>query len=348
MKPYVYGRGDDTVALVGDLVQSTIFGNVPVRVVDLGVQARVESCDKALDDFLTALKGFGAGVKMSTASDDPAILAAVGRGDLRKKSANIVLRPKAGVVGMFRMIPSPQCYAKPVAVFRYGSGGFYEEQSCEVLGDEIVYTTRMNIANLKPFAELAMKLADRHGLVLRASSKWTIAQSEALFIDGITSVWDEAGVNYKRILTDVALATIATDREGGWLWLLDNPNGDSGSDIADWVDGSRSMGSTLYCADGSSYEELPGGTAPDKLGTDLTGSNFFNPLGVIFAFASAIEMANPEMAKWLGKIRALALKYLELIDENERDTHKMLGFIHLAADNAAAYQTAMEMTKPAA
>ncbi len=339
-KPYVYGRGDETVRRVGDMIQEKLFGSIPVEIVDLGVEARIASQDGVLSDFLSALKNCGAGVKMSTASDDPRVLEALQAGTLKKKSVNILLRPGAGVVGMLRMIPAPKGYSKPVAVFRYGSGGFYEEQSCEVMDKDgtktAAYTTHMNLDNLAPFAELAMKLARQYGLALRVSSKWTIAKSEALFADGITSVWDAAGAEYKRILTDVGLATIATDREGGWLWLFDNPNGDSGSDIVDWIDGSRTMGSTLFCKDGSSYEELPGGTAPDKMETDLTGSNFFNPSGAIYAFISAIEQANPELSGWLGQVREAAIGYLDNTPDGSRGTEAMIDSVASAVAQPAA------------
>jgi isocitrate dehydrogenase len=182
----------------------------------------------------------------------------------------------------------------------------------------------MNLSDLRPFAQLAIRLAQTYGLELRISSKWTIAKSEQLFMERITAVFDEAGVSYQKLLTDVAFATMATQHEGGWLWLFDNPNGDSAADIVDWIDGSRSMCSTVFCLDGSCYEELPGGTAPDKFGTDLVGDNFFNPIGIINAFCSALLVANPSETDFVNRVRERAAQYLFCIHPDEYSTKEMV------------------------
>ncbi len=322
LNPIAFARGDQTAAEVAVLCREQIFGRFPTIDVPCDVAQRLATDDACISDFAIALNQCGAGVKISTATDDDRIRAA------SLGSANIKLRAATDVIAMFRMIDHPKGYKKPSAIMRFGSGGFYNEESCEVFqeaGEEFARVTSViNLSDLVPFAKLAIDLAQKHGLELRISSKWTIAQSERLFMERITKVFDDAGVPYQKTLTDVAFATLATRHEGGWLWLFDNPNGDSAADIVDWIDGSRSMCSTVYCLDGTSYEELPGGTAPDKFGTDLIGDNFFNPIGIINAFCSALTVANPAEEDFFARVEAGAAHYLQCIHPDHYSTKEMV------------------------
>jgi hypothetical protein len=92
------------------------------------------------------------------------------------------------------------------------------------------------------------------------------------------------------------------------------------------------MGSTLFCLDGSSYEELPGGTAPDKLKTDLKGGNFFNPGQIINGFSTAIEQANPSLAEPLAEVRQAAKDYLDSTSVEERGTFDMINAVAKVAN----------------
>jgi isocitrate/isopropylmalate dehydrogenase len=335
LNPIAFARGDQTAANVAELCRERIFGRFPTIDIPCDVEQRLETNDACIADFITALKQCGSGVKISTATDDDRIKAA-GLG-----SANIKLRAATDVIGMFRMIESPKGYRKQSGVLRYGSGGFYSEESCETYfenGKEFARVTSvMNLSNLRPFAELAIKLAEKYKLDLRVSSKWTIAQSEKLFFERIKNVFEEHGVSYEKSLTDVAFGTLATKREGGWLWLFDNPNGDSAADIVDFVDGSRSMCSTVYCLDGTSFEELPGGTAPDKLNTDLKGGNFFNPVGVINAFCTALAVVNPGEATFFAQVHKEADHYLRGTEAPDRSTYDM---VDCMADRLAKHELA--------
>lgn len=322
LNPIAFARGDQTAAQVAVLCREQIFGRFPTIDIPCDVEQRLATNDVCISDFVTALKECGSGVKISTATDDDRIHAA------SLGSANIKLRAATDVIAMFRMIDHPKHYEKPSAIMRFGSGGFYSEESCVIFqeaGDEFARVTSViNVSDLVPFAKLAMSLAKTHGLELRISSKWTIAQSERLFMDRITKVFDDAEVPYQKTLTDVAFATLATRHEGGWLWLFDNPNGDSAADLVDWIDGSRSMCSTVYCLDGTCYEELPGGTAPDKFGTDLTGENFFNPIGIINAFCSALLVVNPTGEDFFAQVEAAATGYLRCTHPDLYSTREMV------------------------
>ncbi len=325
LKPIAFARGDQTAAQVAVLCREQIFDKFPTIDIPCDVEQRLATNDACIGDFIAALKQCGSGVKISTATDDEQIKAA------KLGSANIKLRAATDVVGMFRMIAHPKGYQKPSAILRYGSGGFYSEEGCEIFeeaGEEFARVTSViNLSHLRPFAELAIRLAKQHALELRVSSKWTIAKSEALFYERIAKVFEEQSIPYQKSLTDVAFATLATRHEGGWLWLFDNPNGDSAADIVDFVDGSRSMCSTVYCLDGTSFEELPGGTAPDKLNTDLKGVNFFNPVGIINAFTTALEVVNPEEQLFFSRVHKEADHYLRGTEGPDRSTYEMVEWI---------------------
>jgi isocitrate/isopropylmalate dehydrogenase len=333
LNPIAFACGDQTAAQVALLCRDQIFGRFPTINVPCDVEQRLATNDGCIGEFIAALKQCGSGVKISTATDDGRIEAA-GLG-----SANIKLRAATEVVGMFRMIETPKGYRKSSAILRYGSGGFYSEESCKTYfedGKEFARVTSvMNISNLRPFAELAMKLAKKYKLDLRVSSKWTIADSEKLFSDRVIKSFNEAEATYEKILTDVAFATLATKHEGGWLWLFDNPNGDSAADIVDFVDGSRSMCSTVFCLDGTTFEELPGGTAPDKLNTDLKGKNFFNPVGIINAFCTALAVANPDEAAFFARVHKEVDHYLCGTEEHERSTY---GMVQCIAERLAKHE----------
>ncbi len=322
LKPIVFVNGDQTAGEVAALVASRIFTQFPIINMPCTAEERLRTNDACITEIAAALKKYGAGVKISTGTDDARISNA-GLG-----SANIKLREQMGVVGILRLIEAPRGYEKPCAIFRYGSGGFYDERTCAVVTEDGVeyamVTSRINITNLAEFARMAMKIARAYKLEVHVSSKWTIAPSERIFADRITSVFDAAAFPYRKDLTDVALAKVATDRIGGWLWLFDNPNGDSASDVVDWTDGTRSMSSTLMCRGGVQYEEMPGGTAPDKFGTDLKGKNFFNPIGIIGCFTRAILAVNPDQKAWVERMQKCAEEYLAGTAPEALSTHDMI------------------------
>ena len=325
LNPYVFARGDETTALVGQLIVERIFGNVPRIDIPLSVEQRLATNDSCIGKFAAALRKYGAAAKMSTASADPRILEA-GFG-----SANILLRNEMDVLGIWRMVQHPRNYETPVGVFRYGSGGFYNETDYQIVeedGEIFGYsTTQMNLSNIEPFARIAANLASEHKLKIMVCSKHTIAPSEAEFNKRVLEALEKSCVQGVSVLTDVAVATQATNLKGGVLYIMDNPNGDTGSDVIDWADGSRTMGSTLYCKGYIKYEELPGGTAPDLLKTDLEGQTFFNPMGTILAIGSAIVTANPDLKDKVDLVTLEGAKYVQHTAGPNCDTRAMIDLI---------------------
>ncbi len=342
----VYMGGDDTAGLVADLVLEKLFSQFDFVHCPMNVDARMSTNDGCIQTAVEALKEYGSGVKISTASNDQQIVEA------GLKSANIALRDEIGCVGMFRLTFGPGKYKKPIAILRCGTGDFYDEKSCEIEekdGHEIaVITQHMNLDYVRKFAQIALDRAREHGFQIILSTKWTISPGEKLIYDICNKIFAENGLTkgkrgegaYYTELTDIAGANIPINIElpdmnspmsvnnGGWLLVTGNAAGDTASDIADLQHDGNSMGSEVICNDGFSYFELPGGTAPDKNNTDLKGKgNFFSPVGIIVSFYGAITQVNPDAKEYCDSVLHCALQYMNETPEANRCTNTMIDWI---------------------
>lgn len=344
----VFANGDGGTGRVAQMVREKIFGDFPTIDIPLKVEDRIGSDDACIKNAVEAFKNYGAGFKNSTASNDPEIL------KRNMGSVNIVMRPLLGAFAMLRMLQGPGRYKHPSGVLRYAYGDFYNEETLTIGNldsrETAIITQHLDLAGMIPFARLAMQVAKENGLHLVIATKKTIAQSEKLFYERVTQVWKENGLvegkaedggniwtgDFHHELTDIALATLPVETAEGrtpfaenrFLLVTGNANGDTGSDIVDLQHGNRVMSSTVYCekSDGSwfTYEELPGGTA-DKMKTgELNGKNFLNPVGIIFALASAFERVNPEHKEFFDGVRKATIQYITTVPDNELDTEKMI------------------------
>jgi hypothetical protein len=273
VKPIAYVVGDDTVAFVGKALREHL--GFPCTLIDMSVENRVSTKDGCIKEAVVAIKNCGAGFKESTASDRSK--------QYNQASANIVLRPATGAYAMERILTLPNKYQNVCGVMRYGHGGIYDvldgdlffpqhnvvrgiyPEGHQLQGEEyIIEPVITNLSGLELIAVKAVEVAHQHGLRLFVSSKWTICQSEKLFLEMISRKWTEMGVqflddknvqehqaavNFRRKLTDIMEAemTLAHMSEGGFLAVMPNAPGDSGSDIVDLQDGSRSMSSKVHC-----------------------------------------------------------------------------------------------------
>jgi len=337
LRPFAFCNGDDSTRRGATMVRDIVFGDFPSIDVDTGVEARLETNDDCIRAANDAIRTCGSGVKISTASNDQRIK------DKGWKSANILLRPLCGALGMFRMTMAPGGYKNPVAVFRYGSGDFYSEKSCEIRNinglETAVITQEMVIDDLVRFAELAADKAGKYGMKMVLSSKWTISQGEKLIIDRIRPVWLQRGLiegetrgkgDFWLEITDFAAARIPLNvggDEGGWMIVTGNANGDTMADIADFQHGNNAMGSEVICRDGFSYHELPGGTAPGRKDSDFKGDKFFSPVGTLVAFSGAISDLNPQSKPYCDAVMAATVDYLNNTPQDQRCTQSMLEFI---------------------
>lgn len=345
LKPITFIHGDETAELVAKMVREWIFGKYPMHDIDAGAKNRLATKDACIDEAVKVLEEDGAGVKISTASNNPDIKAA------GMKSFNIVFRPKVNAYATVRKTQAKGNYKNPVCVVRSLKGDFYEEIKGSLELDENgMGSVKQNVdfSNLSDMARLAKRVADENDMSLIFSSKWTIAASEEQLMRGVTKVWEEMGLKeidqnkpfsdkrkeYKKVLTDLSTADIAVDREGGWLRVFGNAGGDTASDVADAIHGGYTMGSAVYCKKGEKefvFEELALGTAPALEETDLKGKNFYNPLAIILAFAAMIEQNNPGEKKALDVIRSAAVEYIEKTPKEQRGTQDMVDYVAKAA-----------------
>lgn len=337
LKPYAFCNGDESARRAATMVKDIVFGAFPSVDADTGVEARIATNDQCIHDAAKAIRECGAGVKISTASNDKRIK------DKGWKSANILLRPLAGAIGMYRMTMAPGRYKSPVAVLRYGSGDFYSETSCETKTidglETAVITQELVIEDYYPFAEIAAAKAKRFGLKIVLSSKWTIAKGEQFLVDRVSEVLDKHGFkrgenrnegDYWWELSDIAAARIPLNvggEEGGWMIVTGNANGDTMADIADFQHGNNAMGSEVICRDGYSFYELPGGTAPDLMDSDFKGAKFFSPVGLLVSFCGAICDVNPHAKPYCDAVMAAMVRYIDETPKAERCTETMLNFI---------------------
>ena len=337
LKPYAFCNGDESARRAADMVKEIVFNQFPSVDADTGVEARIATNDECIANAAEAIRSCGSGVKISTASNHADIKA---KG---WKSANILLRPLCGAIGMFRMTMGPGRYKNPVAVLRYGSGEFYSEKSCEVKTidglETAVITQEMVIADLEKYGEIAASKAQKNNFKMVLSAKWTISKGEQFMVERVSKVLDDNGFkrgenrnqgDYWWELSDIAAARIPINvggDEGGWMIVTGNANGDTMADIADFQHGNNVMGSEVICRDGYSYYELPGGTAPDLFESDFKGAKFFSPVGVLVSFCGAITDVNPQAKDYCDKVMAASTAYLEGTEKAERCTQTMLEFI---------------------
>ena len=354
-KPVVLMNGDDSTRLGAIMVRDIIFGDYSFIEADTGVDARLATNDECIETAAELLRQNRAGIKISTASNDPRIKA---KG---WKSANILLRPKAEVVGMYRQTMAPGRYKRPVAVMRCGTGDFYEEQKPLVRQTEgnldlRMITQRFVFSYLDPFARAAAERAKQNGLQMIIASKWTISEGEKLLADECRRVFQELGlvVSDNRgegdayfELSDMACAYIPTNvgpgnpsfpiegDNGGWMIVTGNANGDTFADVADLQHGGNSMGSECICRAGFSYYELPGGTAPGRKDSNFKGDKFFAPTGTIASFCGAICSVNPEAKPYCDAVMAAASKYSAETAKPDLCTQTMLEYCAGEARKAA-------------
>lgn len=346
MKPFAFCNGDDSTRRGADMVRQIVFGAFPSIDADTGVEARLASNDACIREAANAIRECGSGVKISTASNDPRIK------EKGWKSANILLRPLCGALGMYRMTMAPGGYKNPVAVFRYGSGDFYCETACKIEqkdGAEIALITQeMNVSDMTRFAELAAEKAKRFDMKLVLSSKWTISEGEKLLVDRVRPVWTKRGLvegekrgegDFWLELTDIAAARIPLNvggDAGGWMIVTGNANGDTMADIADFQHGNNAMGSEVICRDGFSYHELPGGTAPGRKDSDFKGKQFFSPVGTLVSFCGSITDINPQAKPYCDAVMAATVQYIGETAEADRCTQTMLEWVAKQAAPALA------------
>lgn len=343
LKPIAFANGDGGTGRVAQLVRETIFRSFPTVDVPLDVATRLATNDECIKLAIEAFRKCGTGFKNSTASADPRIK------EKGWSSANIIMRPMINSFAMLRLLQASGRYAKPCGVLRLATGGFYEEVNCYEVENVMTSVQQLDMKKLKAFGKLGVDLANELLLHLTIATKSTIATSEKKFRTTVEGIWKEHGIvecdlttenwtpgNFHHELTDICLANLpiingsgrSMYADGNFLLCIDNPNGDTASDIIDIQHGRHVMGSKVYCLneDGSyfTYEELAGGTA-DKMATGpLTGDHFFSPVGIIFAMATAFEQVNPEQKNFFDKVRELTLHYME---DSPVDTETVLYLI---------------------
>ena len=334
--PLPFFNGDGGTGKIAPIILEKIFKDFPTINIPLTVDKRINTTDACIYKAAELILKVGTGFKNSTASADPRIKAA------GMKSANIIMRPLLGCYAIVRIIFEAIDYDKICGTIRYGHGGFYDEQSCDIhMIDGVetaVIVTHLNLEDLKPYAELALKLSKELGLDLILSSKYTIAESEALFKERVEIVWadDKQIQGWSHKLTDMAIAglpiktALGGSKRGNFLHAADNPNGDISGDSIDHQNGGFVMGSDVYCihkGKNFTYFELPGGTADGYLDGTLQGRNFLNPNSLIIGLCSAFEVLNPKDKEFFDAVKLAASSYIKEVPKADHHTIEMIDYV---------------------
>lgn len=345
-------QGDGGVKRISEMVLATIFPDFLLDRYPLSVEDRIRTNDGCTSGAAQAFIAHRGGIKMSTASNHPAVL------ELGYGSLNIKMRPMLGAYAILRMLEGPGRYKKPAGVLRYAYGGFYDEISCnteEINGRKTVVTvTHTDVHDFEKYVKLAYDTAKQHNLHIIIATKKTIARSEKVFYEacalGLRTQGLVEGKNldqpggewtgdFHHELTDDNETRLAinaapgtnTYSNGGFLLMVDNVNGDGRSDVMNAQHGNYVMGSEVFCSVNGkdfSYRELPTGTADSFAEGPLPeGLGFFNPTAIIFTIAAELEKFNPGYKTYFDAVRVKTLAYIKRTPPEQWNTGNMIAAI---------------------
>jgi|GEM_PF-1113124 len=186
----------------------------------------------------------------------------------------------------------------------------------------------MDVSSLTELAEIAIKASNDMGLRLIVASKHTIAEMEAIFMSRICDVLDKASVAYEVGLSDDVIAQFPHLHDGGFIAVMTNEAGDTGTDVINEWHGGHSMNSIVYCRNGVVYEEMPGGTDPRQFALYKAGQpNYHTPAIYVQAFARMFAHVNPQERKYLERVSQIAVILHDDTPENLRETFEMIKMI---------------------
>jgi len=302
--------------------------DIDLRYFDLGVVHRDATDDKVTVEAAEAIKEFGVGVKCATITPDQDRVQeyklkkawASPNGTIRSILDGTVFRKPIMVKNI---TPAVSSWKLPIVIGRHAYGDIYKAVDFVVPGagkTELVYTpaegepVRVPIhnfqgggvvmgmyntdASIRSFAKACITFALSEKIDLWFGAKDTIskryhARFKDLFaaeIEARQADLDKAGVNYRYLLIDDAVAQVMK-HPGGILWACMNYDGDVMSDMV--ASGFGSLGmmtSVLVSPDGNFEYEAAHGTVRRHYYEHLKGNpTSTNPVASIFAWTGALR-----------------------------------------------------------
>ncbi|GAB4030916.1 MAG: NADP-dependent isocitrate dehydrogenase [Elusimicrobiota bacterium] len=303
--------------------------DIDLKYYDLGLPKRDETDDKITVDAANAIKEYGVGVKCATITPDAERITEYKlkkawpspNGTIRSILDGTVFRKP---IIVRNITPAVRSWKKPITVGRHAYGDLYK--SMELIADrpgkaELVFTPDDGSAEIKAtinkfngpgvimgmhntdksihsFAQSCIKYAISEKVDLWFACKDTIskkyhARFKDIFNEEVLAhknEMDRAGVNYRFLLIDDAVAQIMK-HEGGILWAMRNYDGDVFSDMIAAGFGSLGMmTSVLVSPDGKFEYEAAHGTVRRHYYEHLKGNKTStNSVASIFAWTGALK-----------------------------------------------------------
>lgn len=303
--------------------------NIDLKYFDLGVKHRDDTDDKVTVDSAEAIKKYGVGVKCATITPDQDRIGEYNlkkawpspNGTIRAILDGTVFRKP---IMTKNILPAVRSWSKPITIGRHAYGDLYKNKEMLITTPgkvELVYTKndgtveRAEIHNFKEdggvvmgihntdksmrsFARACINYATSEKIDLWFGAKDTIskiyhARFKDIFNEEVVankSRLDAAGVNYRYLLIDDAVAQIMK-HEGGLLWACKNYDGDVFSDMVAAGFGSLGMmTSVLVSPDGKFEYEAAHGTVRRHYYEHLKGNaTSTNSVASIFAWTGGLR-----------------------------------------------------------
>ena len=266
------------------LVADTLPAEVEFRQVDLSLENRRERGRAIYDEAYAAISADGLAIKYPTVTET--------------ESPNAVLRKMCDFTVIHRPVvsmPGVESNFKRelnLDVVRLATGGTYSDPGQPIGGDVAVALRVVERGTARSAAHFAFRLAERLGVGVTSSSKWTIQRAaDGLFEDIVAEVAAKhPNVPHRRELFDALLAKVVMRPEDYRIVITPNEYGDFLSDMACGLVGSLGIGpsgSFSFDAEGNvrlAMFDAAHGTAPD-----IAGKGLVNPTAILLAFAGLLE-----------------------------------------------------------
>ncbi len=329
---------------------------VDLKYFDLGIKHRDDTNDQVTIDAANAIREFGVGVKCATITPNSARVKEYSLKQMWK-SPNATIRSMLdGTVFRKPIIirnipPAVRSWKKPIIIGRHAYGDIYKSTEMVIEGPgtaEILFTPSgggkkraltvhefagpgvvMGMHNteksIRSFAQACIQYSLSERCDLWFGAKDTISKQYHGFfrdvfaeeVDNKRVAFREAGVNYRYMLIDDAVAQILK-AEGGMLWACMNYDGDVMSDMVATGFGSLGlMTSVLVSPDGKYEFEAAHGTVQRHYYEHLKGNpTSTNSIASIFAWTGALAKrgeldGTPEVVKFAQTIESTVIETVE-------------------------------------
>lgn len=368
------------------------FVDIDLKYYDLGIKHRDETDDRVTVEAANAIKKFDIGVKCATITPNAARVKEYNLKQ-QWKSPNATIRSILdGTVFRKPIIiknipPTVQRWKKPIIIGRHGYGDIYKSTeyiidrpgTAELLftpedgGERIVLKIHdfsgrgviMGIHNteksIRSFAQSCINYALSEKIDLWFGAKDTISKQYHGFfrdvfaeeVEKYRDKFDEAGISYRYLLIDDAVAQVIKS-EGGMLWACMNYDGDVMSDMVAAGFGSLGlMTSVLVSPDGKYEFEAAHGTVVRHYYEYIKGNpTSTNSIASIFAWTGALAKRGeldktPDVVRFAKKLedsvietvqKGIMTKDLMLIADPPAERYALTEeFIDAVADTLRKY-----------